>query len=173
MELVKTKRKIFNWLKPQNWGIVKVYRDFENYADWVATIKREESKTDSLYNKWKLQHTKLYDIYLIYSLEEVDLQLPETVQRTKVIEHLNPINRYLDDTLGFAECLNIDFNQFEDDSGKKTNTFLIVYTFNWNKFSLKWIIKMTIILSILLYVIIHFNVFSHINTWISNLINLL
>ena len=112
---MKTNKTMFNWLNPKNWGIVKVYRDFENFGDWKRIVKREENDPNSNYNRWKLSRTKLYDIYTVISLDEEDAQLPEIIQRTKVLESLYPLNRYSDNDLGFAECLNIELNQFEDD----------------------------------------------------------
>jgi hypothetical protein len=156
---MKTKNKI-KWYKPANWGIVKVYRDFENYADWVRTVKREESDINSKFNKYKLSHNKVYDVYITVTLDENDAMLSEVVKRTKVLEELNPIHRYLDDDLGFAECINCEFNQFEDDNGKPTLTYLIVYRFRFEKFSLKWIGKSLVMLGILSYIIIHFNLVS-------------
>ena len=162
--------KLKDRLKLRNWGIVKVYRDFENYVDWIHTIKREKANPKSKFNLWKLEHTKLYDIYVIVSLEEVDLQLPEVVQRTKILEQLNPLHRYLDDELKFAECLNCEFNQYEDNKGHPTLTYLIVYRFRFEKFSLLWLLKFIIVTGILGIIIIKFNVISHLILWISNLI---
>jgi hypothetical protein len=167
----KTKNnKFLNWFKPRNWGWIKVYRDFENFADWRKTIKREESDLKSKYNLWKLERTRLYDIYTIISLEDADANLTEAVKRTKVIETLNPLHRYLDDDLGFAECLNVEFNQFEDDEGKPTLSYLIVYRFNFKKFSLKWIAKFIIINAALIFVILHFNFIPLLIAWVSSLI---
>lgn len=167
---MNNKKTYWNWFKPRNWGIVKVYRDFENYSDWVRTIKKEEANPNSLYNQWKLKHTKLYDVYTIFSLDEVDLQLPELVQKTKVMEYLNPLNRYFDEELSFAECLTIEFNRFQDEKGNLTLTHLIVYSFAWNKFSLKWLLKFLVINSILITAIIKFNIIPILISWISNFI---
>ena len=68
--------KWYQYFRPRNWGIIKVYRDFENYSDWIKTIKREEDNPKSNFNRWKLQHTKLYYIYVIVSLDEPDRVLP-------------------------------------------------------------------------------------------------
>ena len=161
---------MLNWLKPKNWGIVKVYRDIENFNDWRKTINKEESDLKSKFNVWKLQRTKLYDIYTIVTLDDADLQLPEAVQRTKVLESLNPLHRYLDEDLGFAECLNCEFNQFQDDQGKLTLSYLIVYRFNFNKLSLMWLVKSLIILGVITYVILKFDLLSKLYTWVSTLI---
>jgi hypothetical protein len=163
---IKTRNHMFDWLKPRNWGIVQVYRDFENFADWKRVIKREEINRNSKYNQWKLSHTKLYDVYTIVTLDEADAQLPEKIQRVKVHESVNPLHRYLDEELGFAECLSVEFNQFDDDAGKPTLSYLIVYRFIFNKFSLKWLFKFLLFWGIIIFVIVKFDLIA----WVSNLI---
>lgn len=144
-------------IKPRNWGIVKVYRDFENFADWKKIIRKEQNNPNSKFNKWKLSRTKLYDIYLSISLDEADAVLPEALQRIKLMESLNPVHKYLDEELGFSECLNIEFNQYTDEATKKpTLTYLIVYRFNFNKFSIKWAVKTIVILGVLIFVTLKF-----------------
>lgn len=160
----------FQRLKPKNWGIIKVYRDFENFADWRKTIKKEEKNKKSLYNKYNLSRTKLYDVYVIISLDDIDAQLSEMIQRTKVLEILNPINRYLDNELGFAECLDIELNQFDDDEGTPTLSYLIVYRFHFSKFSLLWILKFILVNIALIFVIFYFDLIPLLISWISNLI---
>lgn len=162
--------KILEKIKLRNWGIVKVYRDFENFNDWKKTIKREELKPNSKFNKWKLNRTKLYDIYIIVTLDESDDLLPEAVKRTKVLESLNPLNRYLDEELGFAECLTCEFNQFEDIKGNLTLSYLIVYRFIFNKFSLKWLALFLIKTGVLTFFIIRFDLIISLFTWVSSLI---
>ena len=166
---MKKNNGLLNWFKPRNWGWVKVIRDLQNFADWKRIIKREEFNPKSNYNKWKLQHTKLYDVYIIVTLDESDLPLPEIVKRTKVLETLNPLNRYLDEELGFAEYLNCEFNQFEDDKGNPTLSYLIVYRFIFNKLSIKWILKFLIIIGILMFIIIKFKLISLFITGVSSL----
>jgi hypothetical protein len=153
-------KKWYDYFRPRNWGIVKVYRDFENFVDWKKTVRREQANPNSFFNKWKLSRTKLYDVYTTVSLENTDALLPENIQRVKLMEILNPLHKYLDEDLSFAECLDCEFNQFEDDKGSPTLTYLIVYRFRWNKFSIGWMLKSLIILSILIYLIIHFNILS-------------
>ena len=160
--------KIFDRLKFRNWGIVKVYRDFENYKDWRRIIKREEFDPNSNFNKWNLKRTKLYDVYIIVTLDESDIPLPEVVKRTKVLESLNPLNRYLDESLGFAECLSVEFNQFEDDKKEPTLSYLIVYRFIWKTFSLKWLAKFIIIWGVIVFVVLKFDLISLLIKWAFN-----
>lgn len=167
----KTKnRTYFNWLKPKNWGIVKVYRDLENFIDWKQTINQEEANKKSNYNRWKLERTKLYDVYTIISLEDADANLSENIKRTKVIEMLNPLHRYLDEELGFAGNLACEFNQFEDEEGNPTLSYLIVYRFIFEKLSLKWIIIFLLKIGILVFLIIKFDLITQLYTWLSSLI---
>ena len=167
---MKTKNNIFNFLKPKNWGIVKIYRDFENFADWKKTIRREEANPISKFSKWKMQRTSLYDVYLIVNLEEEDYALPEVVKRTKILESLAPINRYLDEDLGFAECLNVEFNQFQDDNGKLTLSYLIVYRFRFDKFSLKWLAKFIIVTGAVIFFAIRFDLIKQFVSWLLGVI---
>jgi hypothetical protein len=149
-----------SWLKPKYWPIIQVYRDFENFNDWKKTIKREERNPKSKFSMWKLQRTKLYDIFITISLEESDAPLPENVKRTKVLESLNSLHRYLDEELGFAECLAPEFNQIVDDKGNPTLSYFIVYRFIFNKFSLKWLFEFLIIIGVLTFIIIKFHLIS-------------
>jgi len=162
--------KLINPFKFRRWSLVKVYRDFENYFDWIKTVKKEKNNSNSKFNKWKLKHTKLYDIYVTVSLDEADIQLPEVVQRTKVIESLNPLHRYLDEELGFAGNLACEFNQFVDEKGIPTLSYLIVYRFIFEKFSLIWLAKFLFINSILLFIILKYNIIPYLISWVSNLI---
>ena len=56
-----------NFLNPNNWGIVKIYRDFDNYRDWIRTIKREEKDPKSKYNQFKFSKNYFYNIYLTFT----------------------------------------------------------------------------------------------------------
>ena len=157
--------KWFNYIRPRNWSIVKVYRDFENFGDWRRVVKKEQANPKSNFNKWKLDRTKLFDVYLTLSLNEEDAILPDTAKRIKLMEMLNPLHRYFDDTLGFSECLNIEFNQYEDDEKNPTLSYLIVYRFNFNKFSIKWLFKFLIYLTIIILGSIYYII-----PWLSSLI---
>lgn len=150
------------FLYPRNWGIVKVYRDFENYADWIKTIKREQKNPNSKFNQWKLNRNYFYNVYTTVSLDDVDMQTTEIVQRLKIIEMLNPVHRYLDEELGFAECLTPEFNQFIDDKGNKTLTYLVVYRFSFNKFSINWLLRWMFIIGALWFVVARFDLLSKI-----------
>ena len=155
--------------KPTTWGIVKVWRDFENYFDFIRIIKREKNDKKSKFNKWKLNHNYFYTIYFTMDIEETEAQLPEQIKRLRIFESLAPLHRYLDEELGFAECLSAEFNQFYDDKDNPTLTYLIVYRFMFNKFSLGWLIKSLLKIGVLVTAIILFfkyDVLAWLQEWI-------
>ena len=121
--------------KPKTWGIIRVYRDIVNYIDYINIIKREREDPYSKFNKWKLSHNGFYTIFATVDIDENEAQLPQKVMRLRMIESLAPLHRYLDEELGFAECLIPEFNQFFDEENNPTLTYLISYRFGFNKLS--------------------------------------
>lgn len=133
--------------KPKTWGISRVWTDILNYRDWIRVIKREKRDINSNFNKWKINHNPFYTIHFTMDMEEAESQLPEQVMRLRMIESLAPLHRYLDEDLGFAECLTPEFNQFMDEeTGDPTLTYLIAYRFSFNKLSLWWVLRWTSII---------------------------
>ena len=165
---MKLKFKFFN---PNNWGLVKVYRDVANYLDWARVIKRERVNPNSEFNKLGLENNMFYNVYLTISVEEAptDTPMPENIRKYRLIESLNPVHRYLDDTLGFSECLVPEFNQFVDDEGNETSTYLIVYRFAFNKLSLKWVLKWIFILVLFSFLVHKYNLIHILQNWISSI----
>jgi len=127
--------------KPSTWGISSVFRDIENYRDWCHVIKKEKANPNSKFNQWNLNNNYFYTIYFTHTQEETEAQLPERIQRLRMIESFAPLHRYLDEELGFAGSLVPEFNQFYDDEGEPTLTYLIAYRFAFDKISLAWFLK--------------------------------
>lgn len=161
--------------KPNTWGLFKIWRDLDNYRDFIRTIKKEKKDKNSKFNKWFLKHNAFYTIYFTMDIKEEESQLPEEIKRMRLIESLGNLHRYLDEELGFAECLAPEFNQFYDDEGKPTLTYLIAYRFTFNKLSLKWFIKSLMIIGITTWLVFlgldWFNFFASDNTPIQTLLN--
>ena len=86
--------------------------------------------------------------------------------RLRLVESLGNLHRYLDEELGFAECLTPEFNQFIDDEGNPTLTYLISYRFSFNKLSLGWVLKWIFLISLGTFLIVRF----HPVQWLMNLI---
>lgn len=153
--------------KPTSWGIVKALRDLTNYADFRRIIKKERQNPDSKFNKWNLNHNYFYTIYFTMDIKDEEAQLPEEIKRMRLIESLGNLHRYLDEELGFAECLAPEFNQFIDEKGNATLTYLIAYRFTFNKLSMWWIIKW---LAIFGAAIVGFNYITDLS-FVSNVLN--
>jgi len=121
--------------KPRTWGISRVWSDIANYRDWIRVIKREKKNINSPFNKWKIEHNPFYTIHFTMDVKEEELQLPETVMKLRLVESLAPLHRYLDEELGFAECLTPEFNQYVDaETGEPSLTYLISYRFSFNNY---------------------------------------
>lgn len=168
--------KFLKSLKPSNWGLIKIWRDIDNYRDFMRVIKAEKANSASKFNKWDLKHNMFYTIYFTMDIKEEEAQLPEEIKRMRLVESLGNLHRYLDDELGFAECITPEFNQFFDDEGKPTLTYLITYRFSFNKLSLGYIIKWALLTTgaILGYQFLSdiplvSNILSIISTWLQTL----
>lgn len=131
--------------KPKTWQISRFRRDVINYRDWIRTLKRERNDRNSKFNKWKLQYNSFYNVYFTHTVEETEAQLPERIMQMRLAESFAPLHRYLDEELGFAECLVPEFNQFVDEeTGEPTLTYLIVYRFAFDAISVRNVIWLLI-----------------------------
>lgn len=140
-----------NLFRPSKWGIFKIWNDIENYRDFINVMKRERDDPNSKFNEWKINTNVFGSLYFTMDIKEEEASLPVNIQRLRLIESLSNLHRYLDEELGFAECLTPEFNQFYDDEGKPTLTYLIAYRFSFNKLSLFWVLKWSCIIGLLIF----------------------
>lgn len=152
-----------------NLGIISAWKDIQNYRDWISTINREKNDPNSLYNKFGMDHNITYMIYFILSLSPEDVYLPDKVKKLRVFDSLTPINRYLDEDLGFAEYLVPEFNLILDEDKNPTLDYVIAYRFATKTIGIKWFFKMLIGLIGLIYIIIKIP-WQNLISWILNLI---
>jgi len=153
-------------IKPNTWP---VWRDIENYRDFVRIIKQEKKDPNSKFNKWKLNHNYFYTLYFTMDIDETEEQLPERIKRLRMVESLAPLHRYLDEELGFAECLTPEFNQFYDNKGNPTLTYLIAYRFVFNKLSFWWVVKKSLIIILIIFLFAKFNIIPFLIQWVQTL----
>jgi len=153
--------------KPKTWGISRVFNDIRNYKEFRRVVLNEERDPYSKFNKWKLTHNLFGTIFATLDVDENEAQLPQKIMRMRMIESLAPLHRYLDEELGFAECLIPEFNQFFDKDNNPTLTYLISYRFAFEKLSLRWIIRWSLIMTAIIIIL-----FSQLNIfqWITALI---
>ena len=164
-------RNLFNFLilpffKP---GIIGFIRDIQNYRSWVKTVKAEKANPRSKWNQYKMQHNPTYVAYKYITLPDETAELPDEVKQQRVFEGLAPINRYLDEDLGFADSLDIDPRVYYGEDGKPTLTYFIMYFFAFKTISLNWILSRitAILITIFLYLFVNWPALF---TWISSLI---
>ena len=160
---------IFKIFKPSNWGISKVYRDVINYRDWIRMLKSEELDLNSKFNKWKLKVNAFYTVYFTHDIEESESQLPNKVMHLRLMEQLAPLHRYLDEELGFAECIEPSFSRFENEEGELTLSCLVMYRFCFNHLSIKWILKKIIFWGLMIWSGLKYGWFNLIIEWIKTL----
>ena len=171
VKLINNMKSSFkNLFKPNQWGLVRVIRDIENYVDWIKTIDKEKVLPKSKFNNFKLQHNWFYTVYTILSLEDTDYALPEEVKKIKVLEMTNPLNLYFDEELGFAECLVPEIFNFFDEKNQQTLSYMIAYRFAFNKLSITWLVKWFVILSTIVFIGIKFDWFSKLYACLMGLI---
>jgi hypothetical protein len=154
-------------LKPRTWGLVRVWRDIDNYRDFIRIIKKERDNPRSKYSKWKLNHNAFYTIFFTHDIEESELGLPTHIMRLRMLESMAPLHRYLDEELGFAESLTPEFNQFIDDETQEpTLTYLITYRYSFDKLSLWWVLRWSLIIPTVAIILSKLNLIQ----WIQGLI---
>ena len=153
--------------KPRTWGFTRVWRDIANYREFIRVINVEKKDPNSKWNKWRLNHNYFYTIFFTMDVKEEEAQLPQKIMRLRMIESLAPLHRYLDEELGFAECLTPEFNQFiDDETGEPTLTYLMTYRFSFNKLSLWWGLRWIFIITTAIIIFSRLNVIQ----WIQGLI---
>lgn len=139
-----------NIFKVKSWGLYKACVDLKNYVDFIKTMKKERNDVNSKFNKWNLKLNYFYNIYFTYDMDDTEANLPENVKKLRLVESLAPLHLYLDEDLGFAECLVPEINQFYNDKNEATLTYLIIYRFAFNKLSIGWLVKWSVIISLLI-----------------------
>lgn len=125
---------------------LQVYHDLVNYKMWIDAIKEEKNNPESKYNSFDFSHNFFYIIYTVISLKPEEKALPEKLKKFQVMEIISPINRYLDEELGFADYLIPEINNFFDDENNPTLNYGIMYNFGFKRLSLNWVIKRIILI---------------------------
>ena len=122
-------------------GLRSAYLDIKNWIEWIRTVKAENADLQSKYHQFGMSHNFTHMIYLVVTLDEEDATAPDNVKKSKVIEYLAPVNRYLDEDLNFAEYLVPEFNQVVSDTGEPTLSYVIAYRFAFKTIGFWWAVK--------------------------------
>lgn len=112
-----------NWFQRRREGL----RELSNYF-FIRKVIRKNRGTEE-WEKFELRVGYVGQIYTVISLRKEDMGEEEMVQRMKVIEKIEPMNRYLE-TLNLSEIVYPDIVKLPD-----SQSWLIVYWRLQNYFS--------------------------------------
>lgn len=133
---------------------------FREVINWFAIRKQIKSERKSEpWKKYGLDYGWVNQIYTIISLRKEDMGEEEMVQRMKVLQKIEPINKYLD-SLNLSELVYPEINKIPE-----SRSWLIVYWPIFEHFSVWRTIVWTIVLSIASY-------YTYSHSLISTFINL-
>lgn len=144
-------KEIIDLLNPFKWSLYKVFKDIQNYRDWIDTIKKEKLNPKSKWYQFRMKHNYFYTIYFELLLPNEYKDTADEIRRLRIVEVLSPVHRYLDDDLGFAEFIVPEFNQFYDENNEPTLAYGIIYRFAFNRLSLGWIITRLLFITTLVF----------------------
>lgn len=148
MNILDIKNNVIYFLKKRT--IYLMYKDIINFNSFKKIIKLEESKADSLYNRFGFNTNKKRNrIGCIISLPDECSHLDEETKLSYVYEKIAPIMRYLDMDLQFGEYLNAyepDEILSVDDNNVTSNTlsYFLEFKFAYKGFNAWRITKMLI-----------------------------
>jgi len=113
-----------NWLQRRRLGLFEIRNWF-----FVRRTTRKNRGSEQ-WKKFGLRTGWVGQIYTVISLRKEDMGEDQTLQRMRVIERIEPMNKYLE-SLGMSEIIYPDMVKLED-----TRSWLIIYWPLWNYFSL-------------------------------------
>lgn len=133
----------------KKWFSFQFITDIRMYLAWIKVIKEERNNPNSLYNQYNFSNNIFYVIYTIISLKPEEKALPENLKKYRIMEMLAPINRYLDEDLGFADYLVPEINEFYE-GDEPTLNYGIIYKFAFKRLSMRWFIYRLILWTLII-----------------------
>ena len=124
------------------------WREVINWFFIRRTIKKNKG-TDE-WKKFELRTGYVAQIYTVISLRKEDMGEEDMVQRMKVIQRIEPMNKYLE-RLGLSEIVYPEIVQLPE-----SRSWLIIYWPLWTYFSIWRFIFQIIFLSIATPIILHY-----------------
>jgi len=138
------------------------WRELMNFFFVRRVIKRNQ-KTDK-WKSFKLRSGWLNQIYTVINLRKEDMGEEEDIRKMRVIEKIEPMNRYMED-LNLAEVMSIEFNDIDD-----TRSYLIIYWPLWNYFSLWRLIFWITGILISYKIIVHYDLINKVTELVTKII---
>lgn len=155
---MKIKNKIRSY---KNLRIYLAVRELINYAYIIKTAKKQ--KTSSTWQSFGLNVDWVGRIYTVLNLRKEDAGDDEMVKRTRLLEMMMPINKYLK-TLDLHEIM------FPAIEKKSDRSYLIVYSPLFERFTVLYFLRVLFILAALTTCMIYLPTIITGVSWLLNLL---
>jgi len=127
-----------------------LFFEIKNFISYVLTLKKE--KLTNEFKRLKLRVDYVGRVYTVINLSQDEAKWDEFEKRALILERLRDVNRYLT-KLNLHEIITPNIKpvasyelHFEDDASKVYEySYLITYTFLFDKFNLWFLFKHTIL----------------------------
>ncbi len=113
-----------NWLQRRRLGLYEIRNWF-----YIRKVIKRNSKTEQ-WKKLNLRSGWVNQIYTVISLRKEDMGEEVTLQKMRVIESIEPMNKYLE-SLDLSEIIYPEMVKLED-----SRSWLIIYWPIWQHFSI-------------------------------------
>lgn len=137
-------------------------REVLNYF-FIKRVARKTKKT-STWQSFGLRVDWVGRIYTVLNLRKDDVGDDDLVKKTKLLEMMSPINKYL-------KSLDLHEIMFPAIEQKSDRSYLIVYSPLFNHFTILYFFRILLILSAIgngIYFIIKFDIIQNIYQWLLN-----
>lgn len=134
----------------------KVWKDIKIYRDYLKIVKKESTESP-IWARRRLRKDWFGRIYTVINLPpEVifSVDLPKESRPSFVISEIKPINEYLK-SLNLEEIITVGI---ESVAGTNDESYLVVYQYVFRELSWMWIFRFFAEISIILFLLFHFNV---------------
>lgn len=106
---------------------IQAIREVRNWFYIRSVIKKNKNSKE--WQKFGLRTGYVSQIYCVISLRKEDMGEEESLQKMRVVQRMEPINRFLEG-LGLAEIIYPDIVKIED-----SRSWLVIYWPMWEYFS--------------------------------------
>lgn len=118
---------------------------------YIGRIIKKNQNSEG-WKKFNLRHGYANQIFTVINLRKEDMGEEDTIKRMRVIERIEPLNRYIEN-LNLSEIVRVEINKIED-----SRSYLIIYWPLWNHFSIWRLLFWTLILFITGKLIFKYNI---------------
>lgn len=142
-------------------GIVQSIQDLRNFFKFKKEIKREISRRDSKFNKFKLKKNWLGNVvYVQIDCSDEDLMNANYDAEAMLDIKLKPIVSYLSSELNWGDYLTPQVSNFVDEDGNPSLSFGVLFVFTGYRLTftkaLVWLFVLLLLLGGGIWALCHF-----------------